>query len=858
VARGRLRIYLGAAPGVGKTYAMLDEGRRRRERGTDVVVGLVETHGRARTAAQLRDLEVVPRRRLEYRGAVFEEMDLDAVLARRPEVALVDELAHTNVPGARNPARWQDVEDLLAAGIDVISTVNIQHLESLNDVVQQITGVTQRETVPDAVVRQADQIELVDMAPEALRRRMQHGNVYDPDRIDAALANYFRAGNLTALRELALLWVADQVDSALAAYRRRHGIAEPWETRERVAVALTGAPGADRLIRRAARIAGRTRADLVGIHVERADGLVAPAAERLDAHRRLLADLGGRYREVVDNDVGRALVRTAIAENATQLLIGASRRSRASELVRGSVVNRIAQEAGSGLDVHIISTSPPGASRPEAPERPDGRRRRGSRRRSLSPLPVRRRVAGAVAVVVGLPVLTGLLIPLRQRLGFTSVGLCYLLFVVAIGTIGGRVVAIAGAVVAFALANWFFTEPFHTFTIADERDFIGVFVFLAVATVVSVLVERTARRSAEAARSRREAEALATMAGLLLRDDDPLPDLLAVLRATFDLDGVAVVRPGAAGWTVDAAAGPAPPASPADADVALALGEDARLAVRGPRLGHDERRVIGTFATHLAVALESRRLRTEAGQAAAAARAGEVRDAILAAVSHDLRTPLTTIKTAASSLRHAGLALDPDAERELVATIDDQSDRLNTLVDNLLDLGRLRADAVGVARRPTHLAEIVAAALGATPHDHDVVVDVPDELPAVDADPVLLERAVANLVANAFRYSPPDRPVSVRAAPVNGGAVELRIADHGRGIPRGQRARVFEPFERLGDSPEVAGVGLGLAVARGFVQAMDGTVGIDETPGGGTTMVVSLPVVPVAPAAPAAPVVPAP
>jgi two-component system sensor histidine kinase KdpD len=838
VSRGRLRIYLGAAPGVGKTYAMLDEGWRRRQRGTDVVVGLVETHGREATAAQVRDLEVVARQTLDHRGARFEEMDVDAVLARRPEVALVDELAHTNVAGSRNAKRWQDIDELLAAGIDVISTVNIQHLESLNDVVQQITGVTQRETVPDAVVRQATQIELVDMDPEALRRRMRHGNVYPLDRIDAALGNYFRIGNLTALRELALLWVADQVETALHTYRARHGIAEPWETRERVAVALTGAPGADRLIRRAARIAGRSKAELVGIHVESADGLTAPPTEHLDAHRRLLAEVGGRYREVVDNDIGRALVHTAIAEHATQLLVGASRRSRWSELLRGSVVNRIAQEAGSALDVHIISTVPPATEGRERALVQMARRPR----RSRSPLPARRRALGAAAAVLGLPLLTALLVPLRDRLGFTSVGFCYLLAVVLIGTLGGRLVGVAGALLAFGLANFYFAEPLHSFAIGNEREAVALFVFLTVAAVVSVLVERTARRSAEAAHARREAEALATMAGLLLRDDDPLPDLLGVLVTTFALDGVAVARAGTDGWVVEARAGSQPPEGPDDADLALALGEQARLAVSGGYLGTEDRRVIGTFATHLAVALESRRLRAEAAHASEVSRAGQVRDAILAAVSHDLRTPLTTIKTAASSLLDPDLTLDAASEHELVATIDEESDRLNGLVGNLLDLGRLRADALSLQSRPTHLGDVVASALAATPHGHGVTVELPDELPAVMADPVLLERALANLLANAFRYSPADRPVTVRAGAGDASVVELRIADGGPGIPRAQRSRVFQPFQRLDDSPESAGVGLGLAVARDFVRAMDGRLEVDETPGGGTTMVVTLPV----------------
>ena len=368
MARGKLRLYLGAAPGVGKTYAMLNEGWRRKERGTDVVVGWVDTHGRKQTAEQLRDLEVFPRKPVVYRGQTFEELDLDALLARHPQLALIDELAHTNVPGSRNPKRWQDVEELLAAGINVISTVNLQHLESLNDVVERITGVVQRETVPDGVVRAADQLELVDMSPEALRRRLAHGNVYPAERIDAALGNYFRTGNLTALRELALLWVADRVDQELQDYRERHGIAGPWETKERVVVSLTGAPGGSVLVRRAARMSMRTNAELVGVHVRAEDGLTGPASDGLVKNRTLLEELGGRYIEVVGADVAPALMQVARAENATQLVLGATHRSRLTEFVRGSVVNSVIRASGGSLDIHVIATD---AAEPESDDTDD-------------------------------------------------------------------------------------------------------------------------------------------------------------------------------------------------------------------------------------------------------------------------------------------------------------------------------------------------------------------------------------------------------------------------------------------------------------------------------------------------------
>ena len=407
--RGTLRVYLGAAPGVGKTFAMLAEGRRRAERGTDVVVGLVETHGRERTAEQIGDLEVVPRRRVAYRGTPLEEMDVDAVLERCPEVALVDEMAHTNAPGSRNEKRWQDIDELLDAGIDVVTTLNIQHLESTNDVVERITGAAQRETVPDRVVRAADQVELIDMTPEALRRRMAHGNVYAADKVDAALGNYFRAGNLTALRELALLWVADQVDVGLEEYRRRHGITEPWETRERVVVALTGAPAGEVLIRRASRLAQRAHGELLGLHVRSAEGLTGPPPGALDQHRRLLEGLGGEYHEVTGADVAVALVEFAHAENATQMVLGSSARSRWDELVRGSVINKAIRLSGP-IDVHVISPSREGEGDTAADTGGRGRRRPARR----SPLTARRRVIGWLVAVVGVPLLTLVFAQLRD------------------------------------------------------------------------------------------------------------------------------------------------------------------------------------------------------------------------------------------------------------------------------------------------------------------------------------------------------------------------------------------------------------------------------------------------------------
>jgi two-component system, OmpR family, sensor histidine kinase KdpD len=826
MSRGTLRIYLGAAPGVGKTFAMLGEGRRRRERGTDVVVGFVEFHGRPRTAEQVGDLEVVPRMPMEYRGAAFEEMDVDAVLRRRPQVALVDELAHTNVVGSHHAKRFEDVEELLAAGIHVVSTLNIQHLESLNDVVESITGVRQRETVPDAVVRAADQIELVDMTPEALRRRMAHGNVYAPEKVDAALGHYFRLGNLAALRELALLWVADRVEEALQEYRVHHGIERPWETKERVVVALAGAPGGEHLVRRAARMAARARAELIGVHVRADDGLAAPPTERLEAQRRLLDELGGDFREVVGPEVGRALVELARAENATQIVLGASRRSWWAELTRGSVVGTVLRESGP-IDVHVISTQPepPEAPLPRRPER--------------AVLPRRRVLLGFALAAAGAPGLTLVLAQLRGHVGLPSVLLLYLLLVVTVSALGGAWPAVTAAVASFLLANWFFTPPVNTWTVAHAENVLALAVFLVVAGVVSSSVGLSRRRALEAARARAEAETLARLAGASV-EDDPLPGMLESLRVALGLDGAAVLSRTGDGWTAEHSTGSPPPARPEAASVAEELEPGRVLVLSGPDLDADDLRVLRAFTAQLSGALQRRRLRVEAGTAEALSRANELRTALLAAVSHDLRTPISSIKASATSLLQDDVTWPAEEVRAFALAIDTETDRLNRLVGNLLDMSRLATGALEVLQRPVGLEEVVPAALASLgERASEVLVEVPETLPRVLVDPALLERAVANVVANALNWSPSGAPVRIEAGAV-AGRVDLRVADRGPGISEAHRERVFQPFQRLGDSGRSDGVGLGLAVAKGFVEAMGGEVGVEDTPGGGTTMVLSL------------------
>ena len=833
MARGTLRIYLGAAPGVGKTFAMLNEGRRRAERGGDVVVGFVETHGRVNTSEQIGALPVMHRQQVPYRNTVFEEMDVDEVLDRRPGVVLVDELAHTNTPGMRHAKRWQDVEELLDAGIDVISTVNVQHLESLNDVVERITGVAQRETVPDSFVRAADQIELVDMSPEALRRRMAHGNIYPAEKVAAALANYFRPGNLGALRELALLWVADRVEETLQDYLADHGITTTWETRERVVVGLTGAPGGDHLIRRGARMAGRLRGDLVGVHVGSADGLSSSTGDHLERQRALLVELGGSYREVVGDDVATALGAFAEAEQATQVVLGATRRSRWSELMRGSLASEV-QRRLPGVDVHLISTA-----EPEHLGRPTLPLRRGG----LTAVPRAREMAAWLVCLVGFPLITLMLVNLHRHLNLSSALLVNLALVLVVSAIGGIRPGVFASVESSLLTNWFLTPPVHTLTIAKTDNVVALGVFIAVAISVSTLVDRTARQSREARRARADATALARSTGSIIAASDPLPDLVDQLRTLFGMESVAVLDRSGDGWTINTSAGSNPPASPEDG-TAIALDDvgATQLVLRGRAVTGDDLGVLRAFGDQVSLALEARQLRRDAQTIEALSESNALRTALLQAVSHDLRTPLASIKASVPGLMVGDVGFTVDERATLLSTIDTSADRLDRVIGNLLDMSRLQAGATRPALTPSPMEEVVAAALSALDAPHDrVLVDVSEELPLVLTDPALLERAVANLVSNALTWSPLDRTVRIEAAKVAGHA-ELRVIDRGPGIPMVDRERVFEPFQRLGDRSGDAGAGLGLAIAKGFVEVIGARLELDDTPGGGSTFTIILPI----------------
>jgi two-component system sensor histidine kinase KdpD len=826
--RGELRIYLGAAPGVGKTYAMLGEAHRRLERGTDVVAAVVETHGRAKTAELLAGIEVIPPRHIDYRGTRFAELDVDAVLKRHPQVVLVDELAHTNTPGSKNPKRWQDVDEILDAGITVISTVNVQHLESLNDVVTQITGIEQQEKVPDEVVRAADQIELVDITPEALRRRLSHGNVYASARIDAALSNYFRQGNLTALRELALLWLADQVDAALVKYRSDKHITDTWEARERVVVAVTGGQESETLVRRAFRIASKSSAELMVVHVVRGDGLSGVSAPQMGKVRELAASLGATVHTVVGDDVPAALLDFAREMNATQLVVGTSRRSRWARVLDEGIGAAVVQQSAK-IDVHMVT---------------HGEVKRGRSWSSLTPRH-RHTVSWLAALVVPSVICALIVWLLDPYLGVGGESALFFIGVLVVALLGGVAPAALSALLSGLLLNYFLVEPRHTFTIAEPDSAVTIVVLLLVAVAVAALVDGTAKRAREATQASREAELLALFAGSVLRGAD-LSTLLERVRETYAQRAVAILRVTDDVESVVACVGNDPCVSPASADTAIEVGDDEFwMLMSGRQLAARDRRVLTAVAKQAAGLVKQRELSEEAGRAEAIAQADELRRSLLSAVSHDLRTPLAAAKAAVSSLRSDDVDFSAEDTSELLATIEESIDQLTALVGNLLDSSRLAAGVVAPNLQSVYLEETVQRALvGISKHSTGfrsvaldrVKVEVDDAVAMADAG--LLERVLANVIDNALRYAP-DSPVRVTASTV-GGRVLIAVIDDGPGIPRGTAEQLFAPFQRLGDQDNTTGIGLGLSVAKGFVDAMGGTIQATDTPGGGLTVLIEL------------------
>lgn len=892
MARGTLRIFLGSAPGVGKTYAMLREGHRLSGSGEDVVVAFARDRGRRDTRELLAGLEPVPARREPWRGLHVQELDLDAVLRRAPSTAIVDEYAHANVPGSRNPHRWQDIDELLEAGISVLSTLDITHLASLSDVVSSITGTRPGQTVPDEVARRAGQIQLVDISPELLRRRLADGRIVPADRIDAALADYFRPGNLAALRELALLWLADRVDEGLARYREGNGIEASWPARERVVVGLAGGPDGEVLVRRGARLLHRINgADLLAVHVRVADGASGESPQALEAQRRLVQELGGSYHIVTGEDPAGALLDFARSVNATQIVVGNSRQGGLAgglaALRGGGTAARVARGSG-GIDVHLVPHSfgsgAPGLSSQREPDRDLGR--------------ARVRIGFVLAVV--LPALLQLVLAVNPDKNLATTMLVQLTGSVAVALVGGLWPAVVAALWSSLLVNYFSTPPVGNLAIRDSRDVLALLVFVGVSAAVATVVDLSARRSKEAARARAEAATLADLSRGAAASEDTVTGLLEQALDVFQVRGAALFsRPGNDGMTDnDGAPGSAPTGSgggseagtPAGADpgsrsgwrLIAGVGEipdaapgggpdstggsaggpgpagtptenveriDATtsLVLAGRVLPASDRRLLGAFGVHLMAQLERQQLLASRNEILRLAESNTMRTSILRAVSHDLRTPLAGIKLAVGGLRQDGVRYAPEEEQELLATIEECSDRLDGLVGNLLDMSRITSESVKPLLRPVRWYEAIPGGLHGIAADL-VRVELPANMPEVEADPGMLERVIANIVENAVKYAPGSDIVLAGSAGGLGPAAvggrpagELRIIDHGKGVPAERVVEMFRPFQRLDDATQATGVGLGLAVAKGFMEAMGGRLTAEATPGGGLTMVLSLP-----------------
>jgi two-component system sensor histidine kinase KdpD len=749
---------------------MLLEGHRQHRQGVDCVIGFIEPHGRRATQELVDGLEVVPRRYVRHRGGVLLEMDVDAVLARRPQLALVDELAHTNAPGSANPKRWQDVQQLLDAGIDVLTTLNIQHLESLGDVLNEMTGVEQRETVPDAVVRQADELELVDLSSEALRRRMVAGDIYPPDRIDAALSHYFRPGNLTGLRELALLWVADRVDEGLRRYRSEHGISAGWEARERIVVGVSGGPESEGLIRRAARLSARTPgSDLMAVCVARSDGRPGADPATLATLRSLVEGLGGSWHQVVGADVSSALAQFTRHENATQLVIGVSRPSAGWKLLTGrEVVSRRLPRLDATLDVHVVTDKTSARFAARLPR--------------LSGVSRRRRLRALVLMAVLLPAVTILLALVGSRLSLPSDLLVYLLVIVLIAAVGGWYPALVAAVASAAAADFFLTRPLYSLRVALFNDAVALVVYVAVAVLVSWTVEVSARRRLLAARASAEAAVLTSMAEALLRREGELPQLLDLVRETFGLEGLSVLerlaapaggQPGDKGaWVVTASCGNRPPELPEQATVQATLDPSSMLGGRGPALSAADLEIFTACAAQIAEYLRQRRLSQRVAGAEQQAESERTRTALAGAAGRALSEGVDSAKRAVAALR----AIPAGArDSEPIDTLERAVDRIGVLANQLEDVAKARAGALDVRIRQVDVAEVVAAALDELgPGDHAVNVVLPEDMPNVVSDAAVLTRVVTALAANAIRLSSPGGTPTI-AATLCGDRVEIRF-----------------------------------------------------------------------------------
>ena len=843
---GRLKVFLGAAPGVGKTYSMLAMAQARRREGVDVVVGLVETHGRVETETLLEGLEVIPRRAVEYKGRQLQDMDLDAILARRPRLVLVDELAHANAPGSRHPKRYLDIEELLAAGIDVFTTLNIQHVESLNDVVASITRIRVRETVPDSILDRADEIELVDLTPEELVQRLKDGKVYVPQQAERAVRHYFSPGNLTALRELALRRTAERVDDQMVSYMRRHAIAGPWAAGERVLVAVGGEPGSAVLVRHARRMADRLRAPWAAIHVETARSLRMGSAERARITEALgLAErLGAEAVTIPGQDVAETLLEYARANNFTHIIIAQPRRFRWLAAIWSSVTDHLLRHAGE-ISVHVIAAKDEEKRPREGWFEPGEAVRPAAWAGSL----------GFVGAALGVSML------LHDVVHVADVAEVFLAAVMATAVTYGLWPSLLACLASVLAFNFFFLPPLYTFTISDPANIVSLFFFSAVALIASQLAARV-RAQAVVARGRARTTEELYAFSRKLAVAVTLEDLLwATCHQIARMLKVRVVLLLPEGEKLVVRAGYPPEDRLDEADVAAATwswkhnreagrGADTLPGARrlfvpietgrgvlgvvgldrdaaGALLGPDERRLLDSLTGQAALAIERIMLASDLDRERLATETERLRTALLTSISHDLRTPLATILGSATTLTAEGATLEPQAQTELLGLIRDEAERLNRFIGNLLDMTRLEAGSLEPNRVPTDIADAIGTALARVERilaGHRVEVAIEGELPLLRLDGVLLEQVLVNLLDNAAKYAPAGSRIEITAGR-EGGAVRIAVRDEGPGIPKEDLDRVFEKFYRVRRMDRrPAGTGLGLAICRGFVEAMGGKI----------------------------------
>ncbi len=865
---GRLKIFLGAAPGVGKTYEMLMSGRARKADGIDVVIGVVETHGRVETEALTEGLEIIPRAQVAYRGHLLDEMDIDAVLARKPQLVLVDELAHTNAPGSRHPKRYQDVEEILARGIDVYTTLNIQHVESLNDVVAQITRIRVRETVPDSIIDRADDIELIDLTPNDLIKRLNEGKIYLPKTAKRAIRNYFSPGNLTALRELALRRTAQRVDEQLLSHMRAHAIEGPWAAGDRILVAVDERSRSISLVRYARRLADRLRAPWAAIHIEtaRSAGLTEEAKDRLAAALRLAEQLGGETIIIPGQSVAEDIVRYASTHNFTQIVAGKSIKSRWREMIDGSIARELVRLSGA-IDIHITAA---------VDQENGGTPRKVNTASQKATHDITPYLIGAA--MTGIALVIGLL--LEQFLDVRSIALVFVVGVLGVAVTLGLWPALFASLLSAFAYNFFFLSPLYTLSIADPESVVALVFFLFVSFIASNLASRVQRQAAAARQRARMTEDLylfsKKLAGTGSLDDVlwatafQIASMLKVRVVILLPEGNSItVRGGyppddtlddadiaAAHWTWehDLPAGRGANTLPGAKRLYLPL-KTARTSVgvigldndrMGPILTPEQQRLFEALADQAAIAIERVQLVGDVERAKLAAEADKLRSALLTSISHDLKTPLAAILGAATTLRDYSSSL-PDTDRsDLVATVVDQSERLNRFIANLLNMTRIEAGAMKPNLSLHYVGDLVGAALNRAAKilvHHQVNIAVPADLPMVQLDAVLFEQVLFNLFDNAAKYAPENTPITIKAhaAPSR---ITLEISDRGPGIPPGDLERVFDTFYRVRKGDHVqAGTGLGLSIARGFIEAMGGSIRAgNRHEGTGAVFTIALPV----------------